>query len=150
MTLRRFSIATSGLAALIVLAAAGAVVHAAEAACVRGDLVPVRLTCECQREPTGLVEAKPPLSWIVESAERGDVQTAWQILAATKTELLEPGLADLWDLGRMTMAETLGVVYDGKTLQEWPGLAKRLLDGNAESDGQGSPVIPSSLSTVPI
>ena len=117
MTLRRFSIATSCLAALIVIAAADAAVHAANATDARGNLIPARLTCEWQREPVGLVEMKPRLSWIVESAGRGDMQTAWQILAATQADLLEPGRADLWDSDRVASSETLGVPYDGQPLK---------------------------------
>ena len=113
----RFFVATIALAALLVLAAAGTVAHAADAVDVSGDVVPVRLACEWQLEPAGLVEAKPRLSWVVESSERGQRQTARQILAATRADLLEPGRADLWDSGRVASAETLGVVYEGKTLE---------------------------------
>jgi len=117
MTLRRFFVATSGLAALIVLASAVAVVHAVDAAGGRGNLIPASLMCEWQREPVGLVEAKPRLSWMVESSDRGDMQTAWQVLAATEAELLGPGRADLWDSGRVASSETLGVPYAGQPLK---------------------------------
>lgn len=113
----RFFVATIALATMAALAVVDLHAHAADATDVRGGLVPARLTCEWQREPTGLVEAKPRLSWIVESAGRGRVQTAWQILAATQADMLEAGAADLWDSGRVASSETLGVPYDGQPLK---------------------------------
>jgi alpha-L-rhamnosidase len=79
-------------------------------------LKPVALRCEYRVNPLGIDEAQPRLTWRVESGERGQTQTAFEILVATKPELLQPGSADLWDSGEVTGDKTANVYYAGKPL----------------------------------
>lgn len=72
--------------------------------------------CELATAPLGVDTAKPRLSWRVGSDERGQRQTAWQVLAATSTEALTEGRADLWDSGRVEGARTTLVPYAGREL----------------------------------
>jgi alpha-L-rhamnosidase len=76
----------------------------------------VALRCEYRENPLGIDETKPRLSWRVDSRERGQRQTAYQILVATGSELLQPGKADLWDSGKVSSDETVNVEYGGKEL----------------------------------
>ncbi|RPJ35597.1 MAG: hypothetical protein EHM17_02095 [Verrucomicrobiaceae bacterium] len=64
-------------------------------------VVPVDLRCEYLSEPLGVDAAVPRLSWKLADADavRGQKQTAWQIRAASRLELLEEGRADLWGSG---------------------------------------------------
>lgn len=71
--------------------------------------------CEYRTNPVGIEAAQPRLSWILKSEERGVVQTAWQVLAATDPALLEEGKADLWDSGKVSSGETIQIVYQGKS-----------------------------------
>jgi len=66
--------------------------------------------------PLGLDELRPRLSWIVESGERGQRQTACRVLVASDEARLAKGRGDLWDSGKVKSSETVGVVYDGKRL----------------------------------
>ena len=77
---------------------------------------PVRLECEARSNPLGIDAAQPRLSWVLESEEKGQRQTAYQILVATKLELLQAGQADLWDSGEVVSGETLNIAYGGKGL----------------------------------
>lgn len=77
----------------------------------------VQPTCEFASNPLGVDVANPRLSWQLQSDERGAHQTAWQILAASKPELLVEGQADLWDSGKQPGGETLLLPYDGKPLE---------------------------------
>lgn len=88
------------------------------AAASDGTLRPITLRCESARDPLGIDATQPRLSWILEAREgqRGQVQTAYQLLAASKRELLEEEQADLWDTGRVTSSQQLGVAYAGKPL----------------------------------
>ena len=77
---------------------------------------PVRLECEARSNPLGIESAKPRLSWVLESAEKGERQTAYRIQVASKPELLKAGQADLWDSGEVVSDETLQIPYAGKSL----------------------------------
>ena len=77
------------LAAVVI--AVGLMTFSASAA----HLKPVALRCEYRVNPLGVDEARPRLTWRVESDARGEIQTAYQILVASSLELLkaDTGLA---------------------------------------------------------
>ena len=75
-----------------------------------------QLRCEYLKDPLGLDAAKPRLSWIVASDERGQRQTAYQVLVAASPERLGQEQGDLWDSGKVASDETAQVVYAGKPL----------------------------------
>jgi alpha-L-rhamnosidase len=77
---------------------------------------PAALRCEYRVDPLGIDVAEPRLSWIVESAERGQRQTAYRVLVASSAEKLASGEADLWDSGRVASDQTIHVVYAGRLL----------------------------------
>lgn len=72
--------------------------------------------CELGTDPLGVDTAAPRLSWRVASDGRGQRQTAWQIQAASTTELLADGKADLWDSGRVESDDTTLLPYAGRDL----------------------------------
>lgn len=77
---------------------------------------PVNLRCEYLMDPIGIDSPRPRLSWELESAERGQTQTAYAILVATTADLLESGQADLWDSGKIESDQSAHVVYAGAPL----------------------------------
>lgn len=90
-------------------------------ACEAASLDPGRLAvrglrAEYRVDPLGIDERQPQLSWIVESTERGERQTAYRVLVATSAEKLREGAADLWDSGRVESDATSQIVYGGKPL----------------------------------
>ncbi|HZL80048.1 MAG TPA: glycoside hydrolase family 78 protein [Candidatus Limnocylindrales bacterium] len=80
-------------------------------------LVPAKLSCEYAANPTGVDIASPHLFWKLESNERGQLQTAYQILVASNADALARNNGDLWDSGRVRSAATLQIAYAGKTLK---------------------------------
>lgn len=79
-------------------------------------LTPVNLRTEYKIDP--VVDAENPrLSWELTSEVRGQFQTAYQILVATSTELLEADKADLWDSEQVSSNATNQLEYAGKPLQ---------------------------------
>ena len=74
------------------------------------------LRCEYLKDPLGLDETRPRLSWIVTSIERDENQTAYQILVATTEAKLRAGQGDLWDTGKLASDETTQIVYGGQPL----------------------------------
>jgi alpha-L-rhamnosidase len=83
---------------------------------VEGKLAPAALRCEYAVDPLGVDVAQPRLSWIVESDERGQRQTAYRILVASSPDLLAQGKGDLWDSGKVDSDETAHIPYAGQTL----------------------------------
>jgi len=79
-------------------------------------LKPVASRCEYRANPLGIDEAQPRLTWRVESDERGQRQTAYQVLVASSETLLKRDSGDLWDSGKLTSDQTVNVVYAGKPL----------------------------------
>jgi alpha-L-rhamnosidase len=72
---------------------------------------PVHLKCEYRVDPLGIEERAPRLSWALEAEGRGQVQSAYRVLvAASEGDLL-------WDSGRIESSRSVGVEYEGETLQ---------------------------------
>lgn len=81
-----------------------------------GELRVFQLRAEHMENPLGLDVARPRLSWAIAPGTGPTVQAAYQVLAATRAELLREGAADLWDSGRVPSAEQTLVPYAGKPL----------------------------------
>jgi alpha-L-rhamnosidase len=105
-------------AAVAILVVTFALASAPQAPCEQtdGELVPVALRCEYAVDPLGVDIAQPRLYWIVESDQRGQRQTAYQILVASSAEQLAQDKGDLWDSGKVVSDETIHVPYAGKSL----------------------------------
>src|SRR5438105_108207 len=82
----------------------------------KADIRPESLKCEYRTNPLGIDVAKPRLSWILDSTDRGQFQTAYQILAATAEDKLSKTKADLWDSGKVMSSDSVAVVYNGQAL----------------------------------
>jgi alpha-L-rhamnosidase len=89
----------------------------ARAATPATDLAPARLRCEYADNPLGIDVAQPRLYWTLESRERGQRQTAFQILAASSTAALARDSGDLWDSGKVVSDESIHIRYAGKALK---------------------------------
>ena len=79
------------------------------------------LRCEYLKDPLGIDVEKPRLSWIVEERgqkpeDRGQRQTAYQLLVASSAEALAADKGDLWDSGKVAGDATSQVVYGGSSL----------------------------------
>ncbi|MGH7331324.1 MAG: family 78 glycoside hydrolase catalytic domain, partial [Candidatus Rokuibacteriota bacterium] len=78
-------------------------------------LTPAYLRCEYRINPLGIDVVRPRLSWIVESDERNQRQTAYRVLVADSGEALDQDRATLWDSGRVATDHTVAV-YAGLAL----------------------------------
>ena len=89
----------------------------AEEADVAANLKPQRLRCEYRTEPLGVDQPRPELSWIVTSDSRGQIQSAYRVLAVLTPQMLESDKGDLWDTGKIEDNSTFGIVYAGADLK---------------------------------
>jgi alpha-L-rhamnosidase len=78
-------------------------------------LTPLDLRCDGLRDPLA-ASSTPKFSWRVESDQRGEKQTAWQILVASSAEILAEHRGDLWDSGKQPATRTPHVTYAGAPL----------------------------------
>ncbi|MBT3194570.1 MAG: family 78 glycoside hydrolase catalytic domain [Verrucomicrobia bacterium] len=101
------------------------------------------LQCEYRAEPLGIDVLRPRLGWQMKSVERGQHQTAYQVLVASSPSLLEKNSGDLWDSGKVPSPQSIQVVYSGTPLvsgqrcywkvRVWPALS------GVEGDQDGKP-----------
>lgn len=77
---------------------------------------PDRLRCEYQDNPLGLDCERPRLSWWLNDPRAAELQTAYQIQAASSPAALQAGAADLWDTGYVASRQTVNVIYGGRAL----------------------------------
>jgi alpha-L-rhamnosidase len=85
-----------------------------------GGVTPVRLRCEYLANPLGIDVRAPRLSWVLEANnpnDRGQKQTAYEVLVASNAERLAHDRADLWQSGKVVSEATLQVEYAGKPLR---------------------------------
>ena len=80
-------------------------------------LAPAQLRCEYLQNPLGLETTRPRLSWILLSDQRGQQQTAYQVVVASSESLLQQNQGDLWDTGKVLSDESVLVAYQGETLK---------------------------------
>jgi alpha-L-rhamnosidase len=97
---------------ILVLAAAA---HSARAE--QGPAAPFDLRCEYLTNPPGIDVRQPRFSWLLESPERAESQSAYQVLVATSAALLDEGKSDQWDSGKTASAESTQVIYSGPPLE---------------------------------
>jgi alpha-L-rhamnosidase len=93
---------------LLLWFASGITTHAATTV---GDL-----RCEYLENPLGIDAIQPRLSWVLDSTERGQRQTARQILVASSEANLQADKGDLWDSGKVVSDQSTQVRYAGKPL----------------------------------
>src|SRR5690606_4803008 len=60
---------------------------------------------------------EPRFSWVLESPERGITQSAYQIIVSQDEDSAENGIGDMWDTGSVHSDQSVGIVYEGKTLE---------------------------------
>ena len=78
---------------------------------------PVHLRCEYLENPLGIDIAEPHLSWQSDSTERNWKQAAYEVLVASSKEHLQSGQADVWDSGKTSSDESVGIAYKGPALE---------------------------------
>ncbi len=74
------------------------------------------LRCEFLVNPQGIDVPKPRLSWTIDSGQRGDLQTAYQVVVCSSPQMLDRGSGDLWDSGKVDSSDSNQVVYQGQPL----------------------------------
>jgi len=80
---------------------------------ISGPQAPTGLRCEYLVDPQGVDTPAPRFSWVLEHSERGQGQSAYEIVVSSQAEA-ETG--DCWASGKVDSADSIQVVYAGKLL----------------------------------
>jgi alpha-L-rhamnosidase len=67
--------------------------------------VPANLRCEFRVNPLGIDASRPRLSWVIESKDKGVLQTAYQVV-----------VDGVWDSGKVLSDQSQNIEYGGKPL----------------------------------
>ncbi len=78
---------------------------------------PTKLRTAYRENPLGLDVSSPQLSWQSDNSERNWRQSAYEILVATRLDLLAPGKADVWDSAKQSSSESVAIAYAGPALK---------------------------------
>jgi hypothetical protein len=82
-------------------------------------IVPANLQCGLVANPLGVDDLSLRLSWQLQATtfgERGQAQSAYQILVASSSSLLDSDRGDLWDSRKVSSDLSLGIAYAGAPL----------------------------------
>jgi alpha-L-rhamnosidase len=77
---------------------------------------PNDLRCEYLRDPVAIDVRAPRFSWVLGFDDRGEAQTAYQLLVASRRSSLDRDRGDLWDTGRVASADINQIAYQGNAL----------------------------------
>lgn len=78
---------------------------------------PTSLLCEYVSNPLGVDVTLPRFSWVLEHFERGQLQSAHQVLVANSQANLDAERGDQWNSGKVASKESTNVIYKGSDLQ---------------------------------
>lgn len=72
--------------------------------------------CENLQNPLGIDKTTPRFSWKIQSNKNGTEQRAYQVMVASKPDLLKNNQGDLWNSERIASSASILVPYGGKPL----------------------------------
>jgi alpha-L-rhamnosidase len=82
-----------------------------------GPRAPTRLRCEYLADPLGIDVTAPRLNWVLDHDQRGEKQTAYQVLVSGRIQSLIDNQGDQWDSGQVNSADSTQIVYSGKPVE---------------------------------
>jgi hypothetical protein len=75
------------------------------------------LTCEYKTNPLGVNDPNPEFGWQLQSNERNQAQTAYQIIVSDNPELIQSGKGNIWDSKKVKSDQSILVKYSGSPLK---------------------------------
>jgi len=78
---------------------------------------PTDMLCEYSSNPLGIDAAAPRFSWALNHTERGQLQSAYEILVASAQANLDADNGDTWASGKVISTQSVNICYSGATLE---------------------------------
>ncbi len=82
-----------------------------------GVKAPTNLLCEYVSNPLGIDVTQPRFSWILDYSERSQLQSAYQVLVASKQENLDADNGDKWNSDKVVSEQSINILYEGSSLE---------------------------------
>jgi alpha-L-rhamnosidase len=81
-----------------------------------GGITIRELRCEYAKNPLGIDTPQPRFSWILESNQRAQMQSAYHVIVASSAEKLRSDIGDKWDSGKVASEKSVNIPYQGRKL----------------------------------
>src|SRR5271170_7951360 len=78
---------------------------------------PIHLRTNDLTTPIGLDTSKPRFSWASDAKTPNWTQSAYEILIDSDAKRLDPGVASVWDSGRVASSKSVNIDYRGVSLK---------------------------------
>ena len=82
-----------------------------------GTVEPIQLKLNDHSNPMGIEPGKPVFSWNLQSSERGQLQTAYELRVAKDVKDLFSGKDLVWNTGKILDSRFFGIEYQGQPLE---------------------------------
>ena len=83
----------------------------------QNTLIVTKLKCENKVNPMGIETKTPRLNWILKSAERDQIQSAYRIIVSDNSQSLKSNIGNIWDSEKVLSDKSILVEYKGIPLQ---------------------------------
>lgn len=114
---KSFSILLSFTLVLAILFPTSAPLAANDAQTTSDRIKVLKTTSEYAENPLGIDVKKPRLSWELDSNDRGQKQTAYEVMVSSSLDKLNDGIGDIWETGKISSDQSINIEYGGKQLQ---------------------------------
>lgn len=84
---------------------------------IAGTISPGQLRCENLKNPLAIDASLPLFSWNIESAQRDQKQTAYELIVSDNINDVAHLKGNVWSTGKVTTDNTISIQYDGTPLQ---------------------------------
>lgn len=82
------------------------------------NLTPADLSKAIERvQYTRIRSEKPTFGWVIPDSRRDITQTAFQLLVASRPDLLQKDSADMWNSAKIESRQSISIKYNGKALE---------------------------------
>lgn len=92
------------------------------------------LTCEYIKNPLGIADQQPRLTWTLTSTQRAQQQSAYEITVSTEQSLVTQEKGDAWQSGKVLSAQNILIEYNGKPLKPFTRYWWRVRVYNAKGE----------------
>jgi alpha-L-rhamnosidase len=82
-------------------------------------LSPVKLSCEYIVNPLGIDSKKPRFAWQLESKERNQSQSGFELIVSDNLNDIQKGVGNVWQPGKINSSQSIQVEYAGSELKSF-------------------------------
>jgi alpha-L-rhamnosidase len=102
---------------------------------------PGELLCENLKNPLGIDQKNPLLSWTIVSEEKNQVQSAYELVVGDNQNDVKKGKGNVWTTGKINSADNVNITYGGSPLKSFSAYywSVKIYNGNNEASEWSAP-----------